>query len=324
MKRKIVFLWIGRLGDLAVSLRFISGFRKRYPDDEIIFIGSNKNIELAILSGVFDKVYQYPLKITPLAICEIILFYFKHILFKNYFMIIDLNPSPSNSSYFIMKFANAKHKVSFVKNKKVCHTQGIEVEELMPMRQKYRKMAKELGVEYDENYHISVDKMDMRSKLSIANDYPIIGIFAGNFSKIGHRWPAEKFIRLTNIIIEKLPKLNIVYITDPYEFKILKAKILSHLPTKYVISNNIKELCMIINSINLLLTNNTGPLHIADLISTPTLSINTCYSATCWLPESKIHFYVKSSNWRTCHDIEIEEVFEKLIFALNGLKLRYE
>jgi heptosyltransferase-2 len=324
MNDKILILWIGRLGDFAVSLKFLSGIKKKYINTELIFVGTNRNVELAYISDIFNSIYCYPLKLTPVSIFKIVYFYLKLIFLKKYFMVIDLNTSYSSSSFFIMKFVKAIHKVSFVKDKRNCYTIGIVVEELMPTRYKYRKMAEKLEIIYDEKYNLPSKKIDIRKKLDIVNDYPVFAIFAGNFSKTGHRWPPEKFIEISNLIEKKIPHLNQIYITDENEFKILKNKILSYIKARFVICKDLKELCNVISSVDLLLTNNTGPLHIAELLGISTISINTDYSAACWLPETGKHFYIKSGDWKSCHKIPVEEVFDKIVYSLKELGLEYK
>jgi len=324
MNNKILILWIGRLGDLAVSLKFLRGIRKKYLDSDLIFIGTNRNVDLAKISGIFNEVYTYPLRFTPISFFKIVYFYLKNIFFKRYFMVIDLNPSYSNSSFFIMKFVKAIHKISFIKDKRNCYTTGVVVEELMPIRHKYRKMAEKLEVIYDEEYYLPSKKINIRKKLNIENNYSILAIFAGNFSKTGHRWPTEKFVELSNLIQKKIPHLNQVYITDKNEFKILKTKILFRIKVNFIVCANLNELCEVLSSVDLFLTNNTGPLHIAELLGTPTISINTDYSASCWLPETGKHFYLKSGDWKSCHKITVEEVFNTIVSSLKEIGLKYE
>jgi len=324
MKKKIVFLWIGRLGDLAVSLRLISGFRKKYHDCELIFFGTVRNIELARISGLFDYIYTYPLKFGPISFFKIIYFYYKHIFFKKYFMVIDLNPSYSNSSHFIMKFIDSLNKVSFLKSKNVSTT-TIEVDELMPIRKKYREMAKKLNIDYDEEYRLDVNSLNIRELMNIKNNYPVIGIFAGNFLKVNQRWPLNNFFRLTSILKNKFSNLNLFYICDRNEFKIIKKEMVyNSFDFPCFVCKDLIMLCRIIKSIDLLLTNNTAPLHISELLDTPTVSINTIYNMRCWLPEKDNHFYVVSNNWSTCRDISVEDVFNKIVYSLQKLGLKYE
>lgn len=184
------------------------------------------------------------------------------------------------------------------------------------MREKYRELAKKLNINYIENYSlpIKIKKYEFKSGINI-------GIFPGNFKKAEHRWPENKFIELTNLIQKKY-QFNIIYISDTKESKIVQKNILSRLENiKLIKTKDIYDLCNILINTNLLITNNTGPLHVADLLNTPTLSINSGYSYKIWAPKSNIHFHVYSNNWKTCRDIPVEKVFSEFEIAIKKLNL---
>lgn len=114
----ILILWIGRLGDFAVSIKFINSLKQKYSDSNLILIGTKKNYQIAKITKLFNEIIIYPEKLNnPLSLLKIIFIYFKHILFKKYKMVIDLNPSYSNSSHYIIKYSNSLSKVGFYKRK---------------------------------------------------------------------------------------------------------------------------------------------------------------------------------------------------------------
>ncbi|MBP7796164.1 MAG: glycosyltransferase family 9 protein [Elusimicrobiales bacterium] len=309
----ILIIWIGRLGDFAVSLRFLNAVRKTYPESKITFIGTKKNRELAEISSLFDSIIFLPNIINFFVYLKVII----SLYFKKYDLLIDLNPSYSRTSNLIANITHSKRKVSFTKKlSEKIFTDTITLNETIPTREKYRQLARYLNLDYDVIYILKIDLHNYGQELLIKRKIDInkklIAIFAGNFNKVGHKWPDEKFIELTKKLRTKYTDFEFFYIASIQELKANIDGIISKLPLqKFVISSSIKDLISILENTNLLITNNTGILHIADILDIPTLSINTKYSHTIWLPEGEKHTSVYSQNWKSCHDISADEVIKK-------------
>ena len=148
-------------------------------------------------------------------------------------------------------------------------------------------------------------------------------------STISRRWFNEKWANLGKKILKKYPEAKIIltgspnekYLTDEVE-KLINDKRVLNLAGKFSLGGA----AALINKLDLLVTPDTGPLHIAIALKTPTVALfaaadpnetNACY-------DKDIHLYIKKPH--TCvpcidkkcklpncmQQISEEEVFEKL------------
>ncbi len=91
-------------------------------------------------------------------------------------------------------------------------------------------------------------------------------------------WPIENFIELANKILNEQNDIKIVILGVTKEEKKLSRKFLQSIDQKgkilnYCCKTKIKELPFLVNSLNLLITNDTGTMHLAIALKVPTISL---------------------------------------------------
>lgn len=121
-------------------------------------------------------------------------------------------------------------------------------------------------------------KFPYKVKEKITTDNPIIGFQLGA-SKPDRCWPPEYFSETAQKILEHHSDAVIILTGGP-EDKDKASDFYSFLPESYhnniinkVASTNLIELASIINEMDILLTGDTGPLHVAISVKTPTLGL---------------------------------------------------
>ena len=139
----------------------------------------------------------------------------------------------------------------------------------------------------------------------------IIGFHPGAGKK-GNIWTTENFIE----VIEQLYKNygNHVLITagktdaeviDAIEKKLKELKI----PFEIAENFEIKRLAAVLSRINLYITNDTGPMHIAGLVGTKLISLFGPTKAYEWAPSMENQFHIQSET-SNISDISVDKVLE--------------
>ncbi|AVD65293.1 glycosyltransferase family 9 protein [Serratia sp. CY49633] len=115
-------------------------------------------------------------------------------------------------------------------------------------------------------------------KLSQRADVIRIGFNMGASSK-ERCWPVEYFAELANKLITRHNNVEVVIIGSPADREI-ESIFMAHLATdvqsrivSYVGKTSLPQLVGVIDSLNVLLTGDTGPLHLAVALKVPTLSL---------------------------------------------------
>jgi len=135
------------------------------------------------------------------------------------------------------------------------------------------------------------------------------------------RWPAEFFARLADEIKTKL-KIGVVIIgTDngtrnPDNDRVVADKILSlskTRPVDLVGKTNIRQLAYIISRCKALVTNDSGPMHIASAMNTPTVAIFGPTDSVKYGPLADKHIVVRGkSDCSPCEKAECSRSFDCL------------
>lgn len=167
-------------------------------------------------------------------------------------------------------------------------------------------------------------------------DYVVINPNASDL-RIERRWPKEKFIELIQMVLNQFPD-KFIYIIgskseNPYSEEITKAinnsKVINTAGT-----TSINELIELIKNAELMVTNDTGPMHIAFCTNTPIICLFGPCSPNQYGVSKKAHIIYKPVYCSPCvHDFEIapckgnnvcmqlisvNEVFDKVQFLLQN------
>jgi len=171
---------------------------------------------------------------------------------------------------------------------------------------------------------------------SLNKNYQYIGIQAGA-ATISRMWFNKQWILLANKILQHNRSIRIVLTGAPHEKELTKS-IEKAVNNERIFNFAGKfDLCSaaaLIGSLDLLITPDTGPLHIAAALKVPTIAISVAGYASSSNPIDQYvpHFFIQKPKTCTpCIDkrckqqncmlqITVEEVFEKTVDLLNILK----
>lgn len=315
--RKILLVWIGRLGDVIVSTPFINALKQKYPQAEITLLVRSYAKSLALMISSVDNVVVLPVLKNPFSFFR----FCRNMIFTRYDLCVDLNSSYSRTSGVLVLSSKAPVRVSFEKfRSKWFYTHTIDApKETEHMLNRYRRLAEFFDACYTPQMTLEISEKDKQTAERIFENSKIknsdfkVFIHPGNFKKHGLRWPKEKFIALSKKIAE-LSNVTQVYLTGPGEEKEISA-MLKQLPAsvRQILPQSIGVTCGLFKKANLFIGCGTGTMHIAAAMQTPILAILNQYAYDCWRPSNENTVSLSSGDWNTCRTLEVEKVWRAFL-----------
>lgn len=275
------------LGSIIQATPLLRTLRKKHPNARIVFITNFGNKDLLKHITDVDEVYTISDKGIINLLKSTLILLFK--LWKQRPEIyIDLEIY-SNYSNIIATMSLSKNRMGFFKDDKT-YRKGIYTHMLFfnikaPISQAYLQFTRLLDCKnisaepflnrktIDNNIMPIINK-----KLNIVNGekYILVNPNASDL-RIERRWEIEKFSLLINRIANTFPEYKIVLMGDKTEVEYVN-KIYSFSNTNPNVLDSsgklsLSELIILIANAELMITNDTGPMHIAFALKTQTVSL---------------------------------------------------
>lgn len=341
---KILLVWIGRVGDFAVSTPFIKALRSVFPGKQIDILVREYVRELAGLVPGIDRVIALPdMKNIPGA-----LKFFREYIPAKYRLCVDLNSSYSRTSGLLTRLSGAEERVSFDKYRAnwFYNTTISSPAEDEHMLKRYGRLAEYFKAPYDYKMLISPKpghEAEARKILSALNLNPSarrIALHPGNFKKYDHRWPEEKFIELAKRILSlnksspatPLPPrggsseegsnpVELLFIAGPGEEAEVRNMMKALPPSvKFVPPMKIGTLAAFLKLTDLFVVSATGTMHLAAAVQATTLSLHSDYTWNVWRPLDCPGAAIPSGEWNSLRGISVETVWRELLKLLQKNK----
>ena len=312
--RKVLFVWIGRLGDLMVSTPFITAFRARYPKSHITLMVKDLSSGLAQAVPGVDRVLTMP----SLRMPGVVFDFLKGYLFNGYDLCVDLNAAYSRTSGMLCRMSGAPRRVSFEKRlADRFYTETVaEPTEQEHFSDRYSRLAAHFGANYVPGMRLAppsaafVEAEVKAVALGIKDtDFNIL-IHPGNFKKTEHRWPEEKFIELTGLVRAD-KDVKVFYFAGPGEDGPVR-DMMASLPlgaVTLVTAMHPAVFAALLKKFQLVIVSATGTMHMASAMGVPLVTFNSKYSWQCWRPLTGLCRNLHSGDWNTCRTITVEEAY---------------
>lgn len=317
---RIVVLWIGRLGDFLLATPFIHALRERFPKARITAIVGERGSEAARLCPDVDEVLTLRHAGHPLAGLRLA----ARLAAERCDLLVDLNSAFSRASTALAWLSRARVKVAFRKpTGNAVFTRTIDAPaETEHMLDRYARLAQAIGAPYEPRLRVRVSEaaalagrralykaLGTASPGSGPPSGDIVLIHPGNFKKFDNRWPEEKFVALTDRILD-LPGVLPVYMAGPGEEKPVR-EIIARLkrPVPWLKPMSLGALAGALRHARLLIVNATGTAHLAAALDVPTFTFLSGYTKTVWMPKTGPHHFLVSSSWESCRDIGVDEAW---------------
>ncbi|MBD3387167.1 lipopolysaccharide heptosyltransferase II [candidate division KSB1 bacterium] len=279
--KKILIIKLRAIGDVVLSTIVLRNLRAAYPDATIDFLtekfcaGIVKNHPLLNNVIAFDKKYAF---LDDDVNCFKSLTFLNNMRKQNYDLVFDFFGNPRSA--LITFFSNARHRVGYdfrmrkwtynhtiVSRADQIHEAEWHLDALKEMN--IPIVSKNLSVAVTERDHRFADDFWQRYQ---AGQKKVIALnFSGGWPS--KRWPLNRFMVLARRLVEK-HACEILIVWGPGEKK--EAQLLQDqisVGTTILPETNLKELAAILSRADLMITTDSGPMHIAAAMQTPCVAL---------------------------------------------------
>lgn len=281
---RIVICKFKGMGSIVQASALISTLRKNYPNADIRFVSTkanggiltyyNKEINSVFLvddSGLFKL------------ISSTLMTLFRLWKFRPQ-VYIDLEIY-SNYSTLLCTLSAAKNRLGFYKSDKNYRT-GLFTHLMYyniktPLSEIYLQMSRILGVKEEDHSLIKLDvktnTLDELSKKYLINTNNIVINPNASDLRLERRWPASSFVKLISELQSNYPNYTIYLVGNKQESAYVN-EIHAHFLSNELVVNtagklNLNELIALLKQASLIITNDTGPLHLSLALRKPTIGL---------------------------------------------------
>lgn len=287
------------MGSILHATPLLQTLRKKYPNAKITFVSTKSNKafletlpfidELILLddSSAFSLLIGFPI--------------FMWKLFKRRLEVfIDLEIYAHLSS-LITTLSAAKNRFGFHlqsgQYRHGCYSHLIYFNPKAPMSEVYLQMARLLYCEVEDSSLYDYNELlldDEILKLGVKEPYVVVNPNASDL-RLERRWPKQQFISLIREMISQNPKSQVVLIGSPSESK-YTGSISDEIQDPKLLNlagkTTIPELIYLIKGADLIVSNDTGPLHIAFACRTKSIGLFGPIAPTQFtIPQNAIAIY---------------------------------
>jgi lipopolysaccharide heptosyltransferase II len=332
--RNILFLRHDRIGDMVLSTAALRSLKKAYPEARITVLASERNQEILTHNPHVDEILIY----------QGILWFMKTIRPRGYDLVIDPFLTYELKQAFMTYLAGGKYRIGFEKAGREIFF-NLRSPTVLPPKRMVNHLLDLVGAVGGESagcvpeVFLSDNELQWASQTLAAKGIKpeelTIAIHPGAYYP-SQRWPAERFGALIKRIIEHL-RAQVILLGSPDEkelVKVVQEKLKVRKGVQDFSGYRLRELMALLSRCDLLVCNNSGPLHIASALEVPTVSMIGPTVTPLWLPyvehDMVIHKKLPCSpcNRAVCEDhtcmetIMVDEVFEAVQSQIARLRTR--
>jgi heptosyltransferase-2 len=280
--QKILFLRHDRIGDIVLSTAALKSLRRAYPHARITVLASWRNYEILNGNPSVDEILIY----------KGFTWFMREIRARNYDLVIDPFLTYEMKQAAMTFFAKGRYRIGFEEagREVFFNVRGPAVSPSKPMVDHLLDLADLAGGKREgcEPEVFLRDKeiawaTKVLAEKGIGADELIIAIHPGAHYP-SQRWPAERFGKVAQQILEQGETKVILLGSNDEEglLETVKKSVGKNIPI--FSSGSIREFMAFLSRCDLLLCNNSGPMHIAAALKVPTVSMVGPTITPLWLP----------------------------------------
>jgi heptosyltransferase-2 len=330
--RRILFLRHDRIGDMVLSTAVLKALRRGYPHAKITVLASEQNHEILKHNPNVDEILIY--KGMP--------WFIRETRPRGYDLVIDPFLTHELKQALMTCLAGGKYRIGF-------EEAGREVFFNIrgPATSPPKRMVDQLldlvelagGKRKGCEPEVFLSDTEIQwanealAKKGISADELTISIHPGAHYP-SQRWPAERFGELARRILEQCDAKVILLGSSDEEGLLKAAKKSAGKDIQIFSCSGIKEFMALLSKCDLMICNNSGPLHIASALNVSTVSTIGPTITPLWLPYGENHVVLNKRlpcspcDRAHCKDhecmksITVDEVFEAVKRRIAHTRLK--
>ena len=278
--KKILIVRTDKIGDLVLSTPVIKAVRDAYPDSYIAAMVRPYAHEIIKDNPHLNEVITYEKAKRGIGILNDLKFILK-LRKKKFDLALVLHPK--NRTHIIMLLAGIPERIGY--NKKLGRLLTKKIPHLKEYGLKHEidytlDIVRYIGINPKEKkLYVNVDKDadkrvgDIFVKNGISKGDTVVAIHPGS-SCGSKRWSVERFAKVADLLVEKYGA-KIVIIAGPHD-RIFGDKTAGSMKAKNTNlsgKTTVSDIVSILKRSSLFISNDSGPVHMACAIGTPTISI---------------------------------------------------
>jgi ADP-heptose:LPS heptosyltransferase len=289
--KSVMFVRLGKLGDMMIASWIIKQARKDYPHLKIGLLTRSKSRELFRYNTDIDVLKTWnPAGLPLLALTERL---------RGWDLLVDLNDEPSRRSVMALKLIKPKHSLAFKNSKSegVFEKTAVTLEkEKSHVLERLSQPALALGLKIEPGELLPV--VYLKPGTIPVKDHIIgLNISAGHPSRY---WSPENWEALAKTLLIKFPEFKIMIIHSPADIKLavaLKTQIGLPERTADFKAGGLFDFLTAIASCSILISPDTSAVHAASAFKVPVLGLypEPYWNFVSWKPSGKNSIAIRSS-----------------------------
>lgn len=311
---------------MICSLPLYAALKKKFPNSKITLVAAKTNypIPLTEINPYLDKIIVYDKS----SLKTIINFYRKLRKEKYQIGIVTSTFAFSATSHIINFLSGAKLRVGVKsidgKINKAAKYLTVKKDFFWDKEKKHQKernldVVRQIGCDLTKEELIQAGlkinkEVHSFAEAFLSKSFPdksriIIGFHPGAGKK-DNTWSAENFIELIQQLFKKHKNYILLTagLTDKEVINYISEKLkILNIPFEIAENLEIKKLAAVLSRINLYITNDTGPMHIAGSVGTKMISLFGPTKSYEWAPSMENQFYIQSESGKI-EGVSLDEV----------------
>jgi heptosyltransferase-2 len=289
---KVLFIRIDRIGDLVLSTPALKAIKKAFPHSNLTVLAGHSNYPVLLNNPYVDKVIVFDNRRKCLEKLKTIM----HLRTDGYDLAIDPYADYELKTAIIIFLSGARKRIGYasygrevffniqapnIKDNK--HFVDLTLDIMRPLGIVTKEKTPEIFLtdgekKWAENW----------LKENGIEDKPIIGIHPSAYYE-SQRWLPERFIELIEQLC-KTKSYELIIFGGPQD-EVLTDRIVSAVNDGILIyiADDLRRFAALLSCCSVFICNNSGPLHIAVAVNTPTVSFMGPTDKNRWMPIGDIH-----------------------------------
>jgi ADP-heptose:LPS heptosyltransferase len=292
--RRIAIFRALQLGDLLVAVPALRAIRKRFPSAEITLIGLPwAESFVQRFSRYVDRFVEFPgfpgideVEVNP----ERTVHFFEEQRARHYDLVIQMHGSGTASNQVALALGGRMTAGYFIDRLPAGMTFGQKYPDNLPEIERNLGLTRMLGCsDCDPRLEFPLFKQDYAEATGLLHRLPLatrpwVGIHAGARLP-ARRWPIEYFASVADTFAQRF-NAQIILTGGPAESTTVQqvADLMQAQPFNVAGETSLGGLAALISELDLFISNDTGPAHIADAVDTASVTIFGPADYRRWAP----------------------------------------